>query len=382
MTWVLSLAWLGAVAWLIAHALGQRHALARVRPLAARADAPPVAILVPARDERDNIAPCLSALRALDYPRERLRIVVIDDDSSDDTAAIVARLAAEDARITLVRAPPLPPGWKGKVHACVCGVAAVPAEVPWLCFLDADMRADPPLLASALEAARAGALDLLSLAPRQLLGSLAERLILPCGLYLLGFSQDLARVQAPDSGDAVATGQFLLVRREAYERSGGFASVRAEICEDVAFARRLKRAGFRVLLEDGSAVLAVRMYTGWATLWPGIAKNLIEMIGGARRTLLTAAVAVLLAWAAILVPLYDLSARAPGAALASVPLAAALAGSAAAFGLHLAGAVHFRIPWYYGLLFPLGYTVGAVIALDSVRWRVQRRVRWKGRLYT
>jgi chlorobactene glucosyltransferase len=51
-------------------------------------------------------------------------------------------------------------------------------------------------------------------------------------------------------------------------------------------------------------------------------------------------------------------------------------------GLHVGGAVHFRIPWWYGLLFPLGYTVGAVMAIDSVRWRVTKRVYWKGRVYT
>jgi chlorobactene glucosyltransferase len=59
----------------------------------------------------------------------------------------------------------------------------------------------------------------------------------------------------------------------------------------------------------------------------------------------------------------------------------AVLGSAAAFGLHLAGALHFRIPWWYGLVFPLGYTAGSLIALDSIRWRLVHRVEWKGRRY-
>ena len=54
---------------------------------------------------------------------------------------------------------------------------------------------------------------------------------------------------------------------------------------------------------------------------------------------------------------------------------------AAVIALHLAGAVHFDIPVWYGLLFPLGYTTGALIALDSVRWRLRGRVVWKGRSY-
>ncbi|MGH8217119.1 MAG: glycosyltransferase, partial [Steroidobacteraceae bacterium] len=346
----------------------------------AAGEAARVAVIIPARDEAHNIAPCVRSLLAQRYPADRVRFIVVDDDSSDDTAHIVTALAAEDSRITLVRAPPLPPGWKGKVHACCVGAAAA-GEPDWLCFLDADMRAAPLLLASAVEAARTGGLDLLTLAPRQRLESFAERLILPCGLIALGFSQDLVKIQAPESGDAVATGQFMLLERDAYERAGGFAAVRGEICEDVEMARRLKRLGHRVLMQDGARLLETRMYTGWGTLWPGFAKNLIVMAGGPARTLALAASAVILAWAAVLVPAYDVSACLAGSPGACAALLPALAASCAAFGLHIAAAAHFGIPWRYGLLFPLGYTVGAMIAVDSVRWRAIGRVRWKGRTY-
>ncbi len=403
---VVSWIWLGVVAWLILRAIGQRNSLQRLAPASAPpvrtagadtegeiAEAPRVAVIVPARDESLNMGPCLRSLLAQQYPAERLRIIVVDDDSSDDTAQIVASMAAGDARLRLIAAPPLPPGWKGKVHACWVGAAAA-ADADWLCFIDADMRAHPQLVASAVEAARAGRIDLLSLAPRHELRSFAERLILPCGLYLLGFTQNLERIQAPDSGQAVATGQFMLLAREAYEAVGGFASVREDICEDVALARTLKRRGYRVQLQDGSELLATRMYTGWSTLWPGIAKNLSEMLGGPRRTLVTALVAVALAWASVLIPLFDILACLKEAGGAGIPgtlgstgtalaaLVPALVASLAAFGLHLAGAVHFRIPIFYSLLFPLGYTVGAIIAMDSVRWRLARRVHWKGRVYS
>lgn len=378
---VLSIVWLALVAWLIARAFGQRNALARLVPVEAAQDAPSVAVIVPARDEAHNIGPCLRSLTAQRYPEGRVRFIVVDDDSSDDTPRIVASLAAADARITLLKAPPLPAGWKGKVHACSIGAAAA-GDAQWLCYLDADMRAAPELLASAVASAQARGLDLLTLAPRQRLGSFAERLILPCGLYVLGFSQDLAKVQAPDSGDAVATGQFMLLRREPYERVGGFAAVRSEICEDVELARLLKRRGGRVLMQDGTQLLETRMYTGWGTLWPGFAKNLINMVGGPLRTLSLAAIAIVMSWAAVLIPAYDASACFAGSHDACIALAPALAASCAAFALHIAGALHFGIPWGFGLLFPLGYTVGAMIAVDSVRWRAIGRVRWKGRTYT
>ena len=380
---IVSALFLAAVAWLIARAVRQNGVLVRVgaSPAPAGSMLPSVTVVVPARNEAANIGACVRSLLAQDYPAGRLRIVVIDDDSQDDTAAIVAAMAAADARVTLLGAPALPPGWKGKAHACWYGAQTVPADPEWLCFLDADVRAHPFALAGAVQLAQAGALDLLSLAPRHELGSFAERLIIPCGMYILGFSMDQARIQAPESGEALCTGQFMLVRRAAYDQVGGYAMVRDSICEDLDFARLLKRNGRKVRLEDGSAVLVTRMYTGWGTLWPGFAKNIVDMLGGPARTLLIAVSAIVLSWSAVILPLIAAAACHGGARGACVALLPALLGSGAAFGLHLAGTRHFGIPWWYGLAFPLGYTAGALLALDSIRWRLVHRVQWKGRTY-
>jgi len=378
---VLSVVLLVVIAWLIGHALRQRYALARLSAAApgSPADGPRVAIIVPARDESANIGACLAALLAQDYPR--LAIVVVDDESADDTAAIVRRLGTQDRRIVLMQSPPLPPGWTGKVNACAAGARAVADAAEWLCFVDADIRAQPALIASAIGAASREAIDLLTLAPRQELQSFAERLVLPCGFYLLSFSQNLARMQAADSDDAAATGQFMLIRRAAYEDVGGHAAVSRSIVEDLDLARLMKRRGHRVLMQDATALMSVRTYTDWATLWPGLARTLVDLLGGPTATLVTTAAGVTLAWAIVLIPAFDLAGCAAGtqnACLAAVP---ALVGAAAAFGLHLAGAAYFRIPLIYGLLFPLGYTAGAVIALDGLRRRTSGRVRWKGRIY-
>ena len=357
--------------------------LVRVRPAEVAEDRvmPSITVVVPARNESANIEACLRSLLDQQYPAQPPRIVVVDDDSQDDTSQIVARLAAGDPRLGLLSAPPLPRGWKGKVHACWYAVAALPSDTDWLCFLDADVRAGPLALASAVQVAQARGLDLLSLAPRQELGSFAERLLIPCGLYVLGFSQDSARIQSPESEEVLCTGQFMLMRRAAYERVGGFAVVRGAVCEDLELGRLFKRNGLKVHLADGAAVLRTRMYTGWGTLWPGFAKNLVEMLGGASRTLLTVTAAVILSWGAVILPLIDAVACRSGAHSACVALVPALLGSAAAFGLHLAGALHFGIPWWYGLTFPLGYTIGAAIAIDSLRLRLLHRVEWKGRRY-
>jgi chlorobactene glucosyltransferase len=379
-----SCAWLAIMSWLIARALNQRGLLPHLNasaPLAAE-HAPRVVVIVPARDEETNIEPCLQSLLLQDYPASRLSLLVVDDHSADATAAIVRGMVARDTRVTLSQSPPLPPRWVGKSHACWIGARMAAPEAEWLCFIDADVRSKPALLSSAMRAAQAEQLDLLSLAPRQELQTFAERLILPCGLILLSFIQDLRQAQARSGADVTATGQFMLVRRDAYEAVGGHAAVCSAICEDLELARRLKQSGRSVLLMGGEDLVSTRMYTGWRTLWPGLAKNLVDTLGGPAATLSRALGGVMLAWAAPVLPLVSVAGWAEGVAGAPSALALALLGSGAAFGLHIAATFYFRIPFWYGLLFPLGYTAGALMAFDSVRRRLSGRVSWKGRIYS
>jgi chlorobactene glucosyltransferase len=376
--------WLAIMAWLIARAVKQRGCLRRLEraPPPTGDDALPVTVIIPARDEEANIAHCLESLLAQDYPQSRFSVLVVNDHSVDSTAAIVRRLSERHPGITLINSPPLPPHWVGKSHACWIGARAAAAATQWLCFIDADVTLAPGALSSAVHTVLTQRLDLLSLMPRQELRSFAERLIFPCGLILLSFLQDLRRSQARSGNDVAATGQFMLVRRDAYEAVGGHAAVCTAICEDLEFARRLKQSGRLVLLMGGDDLLSTRMYTGWRTLWPGLAKNLVDTLGGPVATLVVALVAVILAWAAFIIPLADLASWLGGADGALSALLLALAGSGAAIGLHVAATFYFRIPFWYGLVFPLGYTLGALMAIDSVRRRLSGRVSWKGRIYS
>ncbi|MBO0734571.1 MAG: glycosyltransferase [Methylocapsa sp.] len=374
--------WLIAVISLIWRALRQDRAFRRLAPAPPEPDIdwPAVTVVIPARDEAENIGDCLSALAQQDYPRSQLRIVVADDDSADATATVVSSVACEDGRCALLRAPPLPAGWTGKAHACWAGSRAAAASTQWLCFMDADVRAGPALLTTAIGEAIKTKADLLSLTPRQELGSFAERLVMPCGFYMLAFLQDLARIQA-SKREATASGKFILVRYAAYESFGGHAAVRHEICEDAALARRAKSCGYRVILAGGERLASTRMYAGWRSLRAGVSKNLADMMGGPAMAAVTAIAGITLAWMAVLLPLAELGACGRAGGESCVALLIALPGSAAFLALHIAGAVHFRIPVWYGLLFPLGYTAGALIALESVRRRLTGQRVWKGRVY-
>jgi chlorobactene glucosyltransferase len=170
------------------------------------------------------------------------------------------------------------------------------------------------------------------------------------------------------------------VRRTAYQAVAGHRAVASAISEDSELARIVKRAGGKVAMWDGDGLLETRMYSGWPSFRAGIAKNLVDLLGGPSRTIATVLLGLMLAWGVALMPLAALLSASdnPPDRLA---MTFGVGAAALAFAFHIAGAVHFRIPFWYGLLFPLGYAAGALIALESVRQRTFGRVVWKGRCY-
>ena len=378
----LSIVWMLLVAGLLVRAIAQYRHFEVIGPDSEEmnCDASSVAIVVPARDEEQNIGRCLDGVRWQEYPSQRLTAIVVDDGSEDQTASLVTRIAAEDERVRLIEAGPLPAGWLGKPHACWRGAST--ANCDWLCFLDADTTAEPPLIRTALHAARARGLDLLSLQPFQELITAWERLILPAGFFLIAFTQDLRQTNDPENPKAAVNGQFLLVRRAAYDAVGGHAAVRDAVAEDSALAGAFKSAGFRVGVLGTTGLLRTRMYASLRPLWEGTARQAAGLLGGPAALAGAATAALVLAWVTLALPVSAVVAvLAGGGAPAVVSLALALAGSAALFGTHIGAARYFRIPFWYGLLFPVGYTLGAGVCAYAVWQRSRGRVRWKGRVY-
>jgi len=284
--------WTSLVTYLLLRVLRQSrvHSAGSLKPEMPRRGPVSVSIILSVRNETARVGACLQALLAQTGLGAGSEIVVVDDDSTDGTVEQVARLAAADPWIKLIRSGPLPAGWMGKPRACWC--AAMQAEGDWICFVDAGVRAAPDLVATAIAAANEHSVDLLSLSPFQELGSFWERLIVPVGLVLIGCAMDLHRIDDPAAPDVSASGQFLLFRRDAYFAVGGHAAVRGEICEDKALAGRVKRAGMRFRLLGGEHLARTRMYTDLASLWD-IATVILAMSG------------LILSWTAAALPVWS-----------------------------------------------------------------------------
>jgi cellulose synthase/poly-beta-1,6-N-acetylglucosamine synthase-like glycosyltransferase len=326
---------------------------------------PATTVLLPVRDERLNVEDCISTLLG---QTASPRVRVIDDGSTDGTAEIVTRLAAGERRLALLAAGPLPPGWPGKVHALAVGAEGI--ETSWLLSTDADTRHAPDLLARAHAAAAERNLDAVSLTGFQEVEGLGENLLVPPVFALLdAFLGDWAAV-ADGAGPAVANGQFILLRREAWEACGGFGSVRAAPIDDVAVAAGLRARGFRTAFLRAEG-LRVRMYRGFGEAARGWRRNLGALFSHLPGT--TAAILALL-----LLPPLTLA----GFALTGRWVEALLLWTAgvAASMLSRAGSGHPPAP---GLLYPLDSVILAgVLLLGVLDRRRGRRVSWKGRTLT
>jgi dolichol-phosphate mannosyltransferase len=231
------------------------------RPDASAADGD-VTVVVAALDEAHRIQPCLDGLAAQgSIVRE---ILVVDSGSTDGTPDLVQAAAARDRRIVLLRDPPLPSGWVGKVWALQHGLTHARGE--WVLGIDADTTPLPGCVGGALAAARAADYDAVSFAPRFRIDSAAERWLQPALLVTLVYRFGAAGTDvAPER--MMANGQCFLARRDVLLAHGGYEAARASFADDVTLARVLARAGRRVGFLDGSRLYDVRAYTSAREAW-------------------------------------------------------------------------------------------------------------------
>nr|ANY58081.1 Glycosyltransferase [uncultured bacterium] len=326
---------------------------------------PAVSILVPARDEAENLRRTLPSLLAQDYPR--LEVLLLDDRSRDGTGEIARSIAADaGASLRVIRGTEPPAGWVGKNWACHQLAAAATGEV--LVFWDADVEAAPAAIRrtlAALQGHRAGAVTAL---PRQRLEGWMQAAVVPVVAQLPVLALLPLRLipilRSPSL--SMANGQWIAFTRAAYASCGGHAGVRGEVLEDVALGRRIKASGERLLVCVAPSLLAVRMYGSAREMREGFRKNLYPLLGG-RRLPFAAMLALLsFAW------LYPFAAAVRGTATALIPFALLA-------GLRIAGALLFRHRWRTVLLHPVGVLAAAALAVESWIGHARGAVAWKGR---
>lgn len=361
----------------------QYHLDIVVTPTAPPSNAPLISVCVPARNEERNIRACIEAILAGDYPK--FEVIVLEDRSTDETPEILRQLVAHNDRLSVIHGADLPHGWAGKPHALFQASAAARGE--WLCFVDSDTFLSPNALSASYANAIETDADMFTIMTFQILGSFWEKVVMPIVMTALSVGFSPRKVNDPNSKDAIANGQFILIKRSVYDAIGGHERVKDQIVEDKAIAEQVKWNGYRLVVANGFSVARTRMYTSLTEMWEGWTKNIYLGLSDRRSLMLLGAVGAFLAlFAALFLPLWPLLGLfwflQGGGWLAWSVIAESLilwsfiiyARAQVSKGMGIS-------PWY-ALTLPLGAAVFAAMMFTST-WRVLsgRGISWKGRIY-
>lgn len=381
MSWLITLWIINAVVGIALAAmlivLRRRHNLVRWMEDAGNGDksvAPSVSVVIAARNEEEAVERTLREFAALPGVAE---VILVDDGSEDNTLQIARAVAAEDSRVRVMEAPPLPQGWIGKTHALHW--ASKHAGSEYILFTDADVHLHHLPLQMIVSRMGVENLDHVGGNFRIEQAFLSEALTAP---VLGGIAFVALGLSASRSG--AATGAFNLVRASAYRQISGHLPVRDHVVDDVALARCMKARGFRCRFMDVSPVLSVRLFRGWRGFVAAVSRSAVPFLGSwPLLALVMSLIGVVLASALLFIPFFLLATFAAGSAIGMPNLfgVALVAYCSSALPFVVANWLHSRSRWW-GLASPIGLLImTAAVAVAAIRCMLGLRVRWRGRVY-
>jgi glycosyltransferase involved in cell wall biosynthesis len=331
---------------------------------------PRVSIIVPARNEEQDIETSLKSLLQLDY--ENYEIIVVNDRSTDSTGEIMERVAASDKhRLRVMHHRELPVGWLGKTHAM--WTATNQASGDWLLFTDADVLFKPDSVRRALVYAEAENADHVVLFPQMIMKTPGEYMMIAFFQTMFVFGHRPWKVADPKTKDHMGVGAFNLIRRSAYDAVGTYATLRMEVLDDMKLGKVVKNAGFAQRNVFGGDLISIRWARGAMGVVDNLTKNFFAVLSfQGWRTFLSAFGLVFLN----LMPFL-------GIWLAHgwqrLPYAIALASM---FSIYVGMSWRSRVPAYYFLLHPVSTALFTYTLLRSMFLTLRNDgIVWRGTKY-
>lgn len=278
---VLVIAW----GWTLAMTILNVFLVPRLKTEEGAAAGPLVSVVIPARDEERSIEQTVRAMLAQTY--DDLEVVVVNDRSTDRTGEILAAVAREDSRLTVVTGEEPPAGWLGKPWACHQGSQAARGEL--LLIVDADIHYTPPAVASIVaEMSRRPDMAMIAALPRFELRGFWEQVTMPMlafTAYAFVPTWLANRTRIPEIGIGGGTGN--MIRRADFDDIGGYAPLHDAVVDDVGMAQHLRRRGKRTMVVLADHLISLHMYDGLGEIVRGFTKNLFAAFGGSFVALVT-----------------------------------------------------------------------------------------------
>ena len=325
-----------------------------------------ITVLIPARNEAETIKATLPALTA---QGRGLNIILIDDQSSDGTGQVARK--AVDENLLIIKGKSLPSGWTGKLWALEQGRSHI--RTPFTLLLDADIEPLPGIIGELKRAMQERDVQLISLMAELRMDTFWEKLLMPAFIYFFKLLYPFRLSNTGTSRVAAAAGGCILLETRLLHEMGGFDSLRGELIDDCALARRIKTLGYKTWIGLTHSVRSIRPYEKLRTIW--------EMVARTAFTQLHYSGLVLALCTAIMV----LSFVVPGLGLF---LPSGMAKFFSALGLaimilcYLPTLKFYGLPGRWALALPLiGILYLAMTWTSAMRYWLGGGSHWKGRAY-
>lgn len=236
---------------------------------------PRVSIIVPARNEAITIEPAVKSRLQDDYPN--FEILLIDDRSTDGTSEIIDKIATTDKRVKAIHIKELPYGWIGKLYAMNEGVKNATGD--WFLFSDADVHVKPETLKKAIAYSETRKLDHLVVLPEIKGTNLLLESAISLFIKMIVTFGRMWEVENEKSNAALGVGAFNLVKRTAYEKSGGFEYLKGEIADDVSLGYFLKKSKAKTAIVNGRDYVSVVFYRSLKDMAVGTERATFTSLG-------------------------------------------------------------------------------------------------------
>jgi len=320
-----------------------------------------ISVLVPLRNEEENAIAIVKTLAAQKNLMD-VEFLILNDNSTDKTLEIVTSTARGDSRFKVMQGSALPEGWLGKPWALEQLSQNARGEV--LICIDADVRLSTKAIAAAIDSMHKHSLDFFSPYPSQVARTFGERMIQPLLQWSWLSSVPLALAKRSSNPSfAVANGQFFAVKKSALVHSGGYASIKSEVLDDMQMARVLLRNRFKGTVGNGALIAQCHMYSSWSELRNGYAKSLWKGFGSVFGSIIAIALLVLTG----IIPIVSAAMGSPFGWLAFEAVLVS----------RLISAKITRANLFDSLLHPISSAL--LIYLIIYSWLMRGRIQWKGR---
>ena len=240
---------------------------------------PFVSVIVPARNEEDNIGKCLLSILMQEYPN--FEVVAVDDNSDDQTLKIMKDICSKQAfskKLKVVSLSSKPDGWTGKTWASQQGYMNSHGDI--LLFTDADSLFESKYtIELTVRQLLSDKLDALTGIPYLPLIDFWSKIVMPVwSLYSEVFDRGIADANDPQSRVAFVMGSFFMVKRVVFEAIDTYKSVKDEIQEDRAIGNLLKTSQYRMKMFKVDSLVSALWSRDISSLWHGIRRSVTPAV--------------------------------------------------------------------------------------------------------